>query len=299
MSYSLLAYLFISFSIGLVCLGVIVAVVHHTRSPVARAFLAFYVFLTISVLAGLLLSFLDVIPAAVSSETQTVLEYLESMIGFYGMMFTLPLFAHRVFEVDTGRRDLIVLAIVGVGFVVQHLTEYGFGGRWDAQGDFLENLLFVAICVYTFWVAIRRFGMPGVDRTLATRFLVLVGLGAPTVLHDLFFTEATGLRFYPLLYSVFSIVIAWTLYRRAGTALEPTIPTEWNLTERESEVVSLVLQGLSNKEIATKLFISTNTVKTHLRAAFEKSGCRSRFELMSAVASTRMPTGNHTQKTSQ
>ena len=58
MNYSLLAYLFICFSIGLVCLGVVVAVVHHTRSPVARTFLAFYVFFTVSVLGGLLLSFL-------------------------------------------------------------------------------------------------------------------------------------------------------------------------------------------------------------------------------------------------
>jgi len=297
MNYSLLAYLFICFSIGLVCLGLVVAVVHHTRSSVARSFLAFYAFLTISVLAGLLLSFLDVLPGSVASETRTVLEYLESMVGFYGMMFTLPLFAHRVFAVPEGRRDRILLAIVGVAFVAQHVTEYGLGERWDARGDFLENLVFAAVGVYTLVLGIRRLGAPEVDRTLAIRFLALLGLGAPTVLHDLFLVDFTGLRFYPLLYSVFSIVIAWTLYHRAGTPLETTIPPEWNLTERESDVVLLVLQGLSNKEVAAKLFISANTVKTHLRAVFEKSGCRSRFELMSAVAATGVPGGNAARAT--
>lgn len=42
------------------------------------------------------------------------------------------------------------------------------------------------------------------------------------------------------------------------------------LTEREREVLNLLAQGLTNKEIAKKLFITTNTVKRHLKAIFEK-----------------------------
>lgn len=42
------------------------------------------------------------------------------------------------------------------------------------------------------------------------------------------------------------------------------------LTEREREVLNLLAQGLTNKEIAEKLFITTNTVKRHLKAVFEK-----------------------------
>jgi RNA polymerase sigma factor (sigma-70 family) len=42
------------------------------------------------------------------------------------------------------------------------------------------------------------------------------------------------------------------------------------LTEREREVLELLAQGLTNKEIAKKLVITTNTVKRHLKAIFEK-----------------------------
>jgi DNA-binding NarL/FixJ family response regulator len=42
------------------------------------------------------------------------------------------------------------------------------------------------------------------------------------------------------------------------------------LTEREREVLNLLAQGLVNKEIADRLVISTNTVKRHLKAIFEK-----------------------------
>ncbi len=42
------------------------------------------------------------------------------------------------------------------------------------------------------------------------------------------------------------------------------------LTDREREVLTLLAQGLTNKEIAEKLVITTNTVKRHLKAIFEK-----------------------------
>lgn len=42
------------------------------------------------------------------------------------------------------------------------------------------------------------------------------------------------------------------------------------ISERELEVLVLVAQGLSNKEIAGKLFVSINTVKTHLSKLYEK-----------------------------
>jgi DNA-binding NarL/FixJ family response regulator len=42
------------------------------------------------------------------------------------------------------------------------------------------------------------------------------------------------------------------------------------LTDREHEVLALVAQGMTNKEIAEALFISTNTVKRHLKAVFRK-----------------------------
>lgn len=52
------------------------------------------------------------------------------------------------------------------------------------------------------------------------------------------------------------------------------------LTERESEVVALVAQGLSNDEIATRLFVSPLTAKTHVNRAMAKHGARDRAQLV-------------------
>ena len=48
------------------------------------------------------------------------------------------------------------------------------------------------------------------------------------------------------------------------------------LTEREQEVLELVAEGLLNKEIAKKLFLSEKTVKNHLNTIFKKIGVTNR-----------------------
>jgi len=51
------------------------------------------------------------------------------------------------------------------------------------------------------------------------------------------------------------------------------------LSERELEIVSLVAQGLTNREIAVRVYLSPNTIKVHLRNIFSKTGVASRTEL--------------------
>jgi DNA-binding NarL/FixJ family response regulator len=62
----------------------------------------------------------------------------------------------------------------------------------------------------------------------------------------------------------------------------PTLPVPALLTPRESEVLALVGEGMSNKTIARKLGISAHTVKYHLEAVFAKLGVRSRAEAVSS-----------------
>ena len=50
------------------------------------------------------------------------------------------------------------------------------------------------------------------------------------------------------------------------------------LTEREMQVLQLVVKGRSNKEISTELFISEDTVKYHLKTLFSKLGVQDRTE---------------------
>lgn len=53
---------------------------------------------------------------------------------------------------------------------------------------------------------------------------------------------------------------------------------ELGITPRELEILELIARGLSNREIAEKLFVSENTVKTHSSRLFEKLSARRRTQ---------------------
>ena len=65
--------------------------------------------------------------------------------------------------------------------------------------------------------------------------------------------------------------------RRKDPAIAPSLDV---LTEREREVMALAGQGLSNDEIAARLFMSVATAKTHVSRAMIKLGARDRAQLV-------------------
>ena len=58
------------------------------------------------------------------------------------------------------------------------------------------------------------------------------------------------------------------------------------LGRREAEVARLVAEGLSNKQIGMRLFISERTVDSHVRSILNKLGVNSRAQIAGWVAST-------------
>jgi DNA-binding NarL/FixJ family response regulator len=69
----------------------------------------------------------------------------------------------------------------------------------------------------------------------------------------------------------------------------PVVPVQpiAPLTEREEEVLALVARGRTNAEIATELYVSLSTVKTHVASLMTKLGARNRVEIAMWAPDTR------------
>jgi DNA-binding NarL/FixJ family response regulator len=68
-----------------------------------------------------------------------------------------------------------------------------------------------------------------------------------------------------------------------GSQRAPWPGAALGLTARQSEVVALLLQGMTNAEIAEALYVDINTVKTHLRHVYKTLGARSRSQVLAQL----------------
>ena len=96
--------------------------------------------------------------------------------------------------------------------------------------------------------------------------------------------------------AIFSLLGMWLGLKLTGTKQrivvkqvsvpageQPFIPDEekrenLGITRRELEILELIAQGMSNREIAEKLYVSENTVKTHSSRVFDKLGAKRRTQ---------------------
>ncbi len=87
---------------------------------------------------------------------------------------------------------------------------------------------------------------------------------------------------------------AWSERARAALArVGGRRPSTGMLTPSERQAVGMVVAGLSNKEIAARLFVSVNTVQTTLQHAFRKLDVRSRAQLAARLAGSPPERKNH------
>jgi NarL family two-component system response regulator LiaR len=108
-----------------------------------------------------------------------------------------------------------------------------------------------------------------------------------------------------LIAATFAVLGIWLGLKLTGTrerivvkevpvpAGEPFVPDErkregLGITHREMEILGLIATGLSNREIADRLFVSENTVKTHSSRLFDKLGAKRRTQAVQLGKTARL-----------
>jgi len=87
----------------------------------------------------------------------------------------------------------------------------------------------------------------------------------------------------PLFLNYFAVFRVDKTIRAAVSTTIDEFLKEFEISPREAEIIREICCGLSNQEIADKLFISLQTVKDHTHRIYIKTNARNRMQLMTMV----------------
>ncbi|GAB4545201.1 MAG: hypothetical protein Kow0063_39180 [Anaerolineae bacterium] len=193
-----------------------------------------------------------------------------------------------VVEDDAGWRSILAELLVEAGYQPRLCS--GFG---EAQGYLRRERYGIAVVDLSLTGSVTSHAKTGGYRLLTSTQT----LGIPTIVVSGLVTPDDVEHVYGQ-GGVFACLEKQTFDRRAFLRIVHEVREAAKaeeilagLTGREREVLGLVAQGLSNKEIARALVITTNTVKRHLKSIFEKLGVHSRAAAAAKAISAGIPAG--------
>ena len=286
-------FIFITFTVGSACL--MLALVHYFkyRNRMVKHYLFFFSVFTLMIMTHLINQYGETNLDHFNQTFEHINSYFNEFIAFYGLMFTIPYFIHMTLVVPgKHHKNRILSTIVLSAFLIQHLTETVSHGWLDQAGDLFEDVLFVGIAYYSVCIGLYYYRKTdnALNRHFALPMLLVLIFFMPALVLDTVYDPIEPFDFFPLIYVVMSLVYTFLMIRleMKNTSHHAIMPdphwiSQFHLTAREQEIVALILQGKSNREIEERLFIAKSTVKTHIQNSYAKLGIKNRYELMARV----------------
>jgi DNA-binding CsgD family transcriptional regulator len=205
--------------------------------------------------------------------------------------------------VSTVRNSVIILSII---WFVSWFEIPLLGSRYivDQLMILTDFLLFTAIIAAAVFLRYRAAFLPAKEYRRAIIMLSaiiifpmaigIIKLIIGSSLNRISFVLERSMIYLPLF--LFNILSAWWAVRYASILSKYDsislsiknlnsyyLAEKYNITKREKEVIGLICQGKTNKEIADKLFISVETVKDHNYKIFQKTGVKNRTQLVNLI----------------
>ena len=287
--------------VGLIVLTISIVIYQATRDTTLRHFIYYHSSFTFLATLNVVSSYLKTNVLPEGGTAYSLVRYLENPGALLLVMFTAPLFVHSLGPVANVRTRNLVIGVTSLLLLIANYTLSLFDSakEWDQARILLKDVIFIATIVYCWshsrlflsqdqgcgretlhrrrigviqclypWHCLRHFSAGVYQGQDLPRCILLHG----GVLHTPFLPESRPRR---------------ALWRNQMCprvdAWEEVFPDialrERDLSQREVEVVRLLLEGKTYKGIGEGLSISPNTVKTHLRKAYQKLGVKNRLEL--------------------
>jgi len=301
MVHLILAYQTLALLAGIV--ATILFFICRNKKPYLAPFQLFYLCFTT-------MSLLDVLAIYAVSNIRDGLLLFSVIVGVFGtiignalLYFVIKTY-HVLFALDRPKTEWLIIICLSFATILmfsplgmQYLPETNsIQMKWGSH--FHDAVYFI---IFSYIMAISFLRVWKVENKSDRHFAILLFvfalqhyIGLPASMYEEFqdsvhpIVDDIDLDYFDagtLLYFIFSLFLINLLFRsivqntHSENALTEQNLLSYGFSEREKELLPLILSGKSNQQIADILHISLSTVKTHLNKIFKKATVKSRFEL--------------------
>ena len=234
---------------------------------------------------------------AFSGTARQVLHYVWEILLTADSAFILgmlPFFASWIIARPMGGQEKALAIALAVLYVADSIAWIVFPMQIFSILQYAIWMISVTYCI----VIMSRVRNTIEDRSVRTmcKTLVIISLAMiPVIILPMIFSQFRELSIpiVSLAYTIAILVFLFIAISRTEKKTEESPENReisfakamesYHITEREAEVIKLIKKGLTNKEIASELDISVNTVNNHIANIFAKTEVRSRIDLLNLL----------------
>ena len=309
MEHLQIAYDLLVIMIGLAALSIVVSWAVRTGEADLRDFSILYLCFTLVLVVGMLKNYLLVNVDGYSARMWYGLSGVEQVLSLAVIVAVIH-FLTGVYQVRS--RPAITAALVGTMLACILLLFSPIGAVLDADAQTIRfgiGYKIVTVWYFAAFTFMLALGVLVVRRAWhSQRQSFLLGLllfaavgyaetaaNLPGALRGTAVTLSRegDFLFSSIPYALYGVFLIVYFLRHPVPVPAPlatdTLPeaflAKYGITDREREIILKVVQGKSNADIASELFISLATVKTHLHNIYKKIGVESRYDLLARVRS--------------
>jgi DNA-binding CsgD family transcriptional regulator len=298
--YSFLFYL-VSFSTGILSIGISTGIYLHFRREPLLYYILFLTSLSIIIISLSLTKYLGILRIPYFTRLFSPAEIL-GFLGFIMVMVILPRFLHSLIGSPYSKLKKIlfpVLAVIQAAIIL-------ISGIYELKEKLIVyfSVPFISVFIYCLvfiGISLGKIGNRLLKKGIIIFFLlslIYFPLNITEMIRERYHIlnayqnfEVFTLPLYFFLLNLFSIIFA-VFYFNQPAYIDKGKVTDffrrsYGISGRESEIISSIISGMKNEEIAERLFISTKTVNNHIYNIFQKTRVKNRVQLVNLLITNR------------
>ena len=304
MGHLKIAYYVITLLIGINALSFAIYKFRSIGDNRLKYFILFFGSFTIIAVLNLISTYLKTNILFSGGTAYSFLRYIENPVSLILLMYSMSLFVHSLVPLNNQEKRNLYAGILAISLL---LINYSLSLFFPYSGvnDFrilFKDIIFILVVFYCSILLLKEY--KNIDdlkeREFTRKFALLFAFFIPGIITDTFFLEVINFKTFPIIYCLTGIMFSVHFFKSLDTNInknnsvaiienpELSFPVEtlkitYSLSAREIEVAELLIKGISYIGISEKLFISVNTVKTHLRKTYQKLNVKNRLELAELI----------------